>query len=312
MSKKETAIDYIASIEKRLSSLYNDPTLCRQYAWWILQEIVGQKKEQLIIKESLILTEKQEKKLEEWLDKLINEKMPLQYLIGSVPFNDIELFIKSPVLIPRPETEEWILDLIDKLKKLPKQELLILDIGTGSGVIALALAHALPQAHIYAVDISDEALSLAQKNANHNNIQNVTFIKSDIYNAIASELRFDLIVSNPPYITHEEYTELEESVARWEDKRALVADNMGLAIIITIIEKACQYMKKNNDIEKAYMGNLYIEIGYKQADVVSELMRKYNFVDIKVHKDLQRKDRVVSGRVDSCGHCRDIKKSMSP
>ena len=229
--KKGTIEALRKSIEKKLAQTYNDPTLCMQYSWWILQALTGQKKEQFLARSFDDLSQQQLDNLDSWMKRLTEKNEPLQYVLGSVPFLELEILVEPPILIPRPETEELCADLIEQLQKLNNQKLNILDIGTGSGCIALAIAHALPNAQVYAIDISQDALKLAQTNAQHNNIKNVTFINSNIFNEIPSGLKFDLIISNPPYISEKEWEDLDDSVTQWEDRFALVAQNKGLAII---------------------------------------------------------------------------------
>jgi len=303
MIKTDKAITFVQEIEQQLKTVYKDSTLCRQYAWWILEEITRHEKEQLLAGHIIQLNEQQFKKLNEWLDKLVNKHMPLQYLIETVPFNDIEILLNPPILIPRPETEEWTIKLIKQLKQLENQKISILDIGTGTGCIALALAHELPQATIFAADISEKALKLAHINAIHNGITNAHFIKSNIFSGIPSSLKFDIIVSNPPYISDKEWAQLDMSVTEWEDKSALVAEQEGLSIIESIIKDACCFIKFNEELTEKNIPNLLIEIGYNQGKEVSNLMEKSNITTIAVEKDLEKQDRIVSGRVEPCGPC---------
>ncbi len=108
-------IDIIAltrQMSKQLQSVYSDPTLCQQYAWWILEAIIKKNKAQLIAQKTIMLSQEQQNTINQWVNKLVNEKIPIQYLIGSVPFNGVKILVEPPVLIPRPETEEWCLKLI--------------------------------------------------------------------------------------------------------------------------------------------------------------------------------------------------------
>jgi len=296
MSKKGTIEVLHHSVEKKLSKKYQDKTLCNQYAWWILESITGQKKEQLLARSADDLSKEQLDKLDEWLRKLIDKSMPLQYLIGSVPFLDLDIFVEPPVLIPRPETEEMCANLIEQLKTLNNQKINILDIGTGSGCIALALAKALPNAQVYATDISDAALELAEKNRKHNNIENVSFLNSNVFNNIPTGLTFDLIVSNPPYVAPEEWEKLDNTVTHWEDRNALVAQNKGLAIIERIAKKAPEFLKPNKEMDRLEIPQILLEIGYTQGHAVSRLLENAGFGVITIKKDLEGKDRIVTGR----------------
>jgi len=303
MEKTDKAITFIHDIEQKLRTVYQDTTLCRQYAWWILEEITRHDKEQLLSNHIIQLNDTQMETIKLWLHKLVDKHIPIQYLIGTIPFNGIEILLEPPILIPRPETEEWVVKLIKQLKSLADQKLSILDIGTGTGCIALALAHELPQATVYATDISEKAIKLGHINAIHNGITNAHFIKSNVFNGIPHVLRFDVIVSNPPYISQEEWTTLNKSVTEWEDKAALVAPDKGLSIIETIINQACCFIKLNDELIKKEIPNVIIEIGYNQANDVSNLMKNADFSMITIEKDLEGKDRVALGRVESCGPC---------
>ncbi|EKD23395.1 MAG: hypothetical protein ACD_82C00069G0001, partial [uncultured bacterium] len=195
--------------------------------------------------------------------------------------------VEAPILIPRPETEEICYFAINELNKLSNKKLNILDIGTGSGCIGLTLANAFPESIVYATDISSKALELANKNAKHNKINNIKFSESNVYSNLSENIKFDLIISNPPYITQEEFNDLNESVSKWEDKQALVAKKEGLAIIEEIIKNAQKYLKHNDEIKSKKIPQLIIEIGYKQGPSVSKLFQDSNFVDIVVKKDLE-------------------------
>lgn len=288
----------IKEIYNQLHEAYEDPILSQQYAWWILESITKKNKTQLIAQETIMLSPVQQEEIKQWLNKLVIKHMPIQYLIGSVPFNDIEILIQPPILIPRPETEEWCLTLIDQFKQLENQKITILDLATGSGCIALALAKHLPQAQIYASDISKEALDLAQQNAEHNKLSNVMFIHSDLFISMPHGMQFDIIVSNPPYIAPEEWNQLEPSVTKWEDPQALIAQEHGFAIIKQIITTSPTFVKPNEKMKQQYIPQVVIEIGHKQGEQAISLMKTVGYNAIMVHKDLAGKDRSVSGRVD--------------
>jgi len=292
LQKPQTILEILATITETLSGHFASP---KSYAWWILEAITGKRKEHLVLHNSAGITSEQQEKLDTWLIALIKDKMPLQYLIGSVPFGDLEILVAPPTLIPRPETEEWCLDLIDQLQHLNNKKLTILDLCSGSGCIALSLAQALPQASVYGVDIADSALALAEKNKIHNKINNVTFIHSDLFKSFTPDITFDLIVANPPYIAQSEWDTLAPSVTHWEDKNALIADDNGFTIIKEILKKAPEYLSKNAELAMLKIPNVWIEIGYLQGARAKELMQEYNYRDIKVKKDLADKDRVLVG-----------------
>ncbi|KAI8148146.1 S-adenosyl-L-methionine-dependent methyltransferase, partial [Fennellomyces sp. T-0311] len=186
-------------------------------------------------------------------DRVVRHK-PLQYILGSQPFGDLDIVTRPPVLIPRWETEEWVYRLIDLI--LPqlrhkKESFRVLDICTGSGCIALALATHLPNASIFATDLSTDAIDLAQHNhqIHASLIRNsvLRFKQIDVFDDQAMNLDpFDLIVSNPPYITRDEYEHLDPDVKQWEDVRALVADQEGTAIHRRIATLASNGLLKSN------------------------------------------------------------------
>ncbi len=289
----------ISQIEQKLIPKFNNATLCTQYAWWLIETITGKKEINLISQQEFKWTDTNQKKLDEYLDQLINKDMPLQYLLGSTPFGNLDILCRPPVLIPRPETEEWCMNVAQQLQFLSNQQLWILDLCTGSGCIALALAKALPKAKVLATDIHDEALALAQENAAHNHITNVTFLRSDLFAQIPGEFTFDLIVANPPYIPEKDWATLDKSVSQWEDKNALIAKDSGLALIKKIIDRVPEYIKTNDELKKAQLPQLMLEIDHTQGAAVAEYMKQHGYNQIKITKDLEGNDRVASGRVDN-------------
>jgi release factor glutamine methyltransferase len=289
--------DLLEHITKQLSTVYKNNLLCEQYAWWIVEYILKKKQAQLITYKTIILTNDQQALLLEWLHKLIDNHMPLQYLLGSVPFDDVDILVQPPVLIPRPETEEWVVNLIEKLALCADKKFTILDLACGSGCIALALAHHLPLATIYATDISPHAIALTEKNKHHNNIRNVTTMQSDLFAQLSPNLRFDLIVSNPPYISPEQWNSVEKSVTLWEDEHALLAADNGMAIIKQIIQQAPAWLDINKELQKQGIAQLYIEIDYTQGPEAQRCMEQAGYANIVVHKDLEGKNRVISGNI---------------
>lgn len=296
---KRMITDIIKQLRDALTERYPDLTTCQQTAWWMLEAVTHIDKAHLIVKESIELSEQQQDTLHNWIYQQVHHHKPLQYILGSVPFDDLDIIVRPPVLIPRPETEEWTMHFIFKLKKANITQLTILDLCSGSGCIGLALANALPQSHVYAVDISPLAIELGKQNAEHNKINNITFIQSDLYAALPKDLRFDMIVSNPPYIPANQWTTLDASVAEWEDPRALIADDNGLAIIKDIVANAPFYLQPNNQLARYKIPQLIIEIDSPQAETVKQLYRDAGFVTIAVKKDLEGKERIVVGSM----HC---------
>ncbi|EGV04549.1 protein-(glutamine-N5) methyltransferase, release factor-specific [Streptococcus infantis SK970] len=222
----------------------------------------------------------EEKQFVEEIYKKLAAHIPAQYIIGHAEFFGIQLKVDERVLIPRPETEE-IVDLI--LTENPEKNLKVLDIGTGSGAIALALAKNRPDWSVTAADISEDALELATENAKRQNLD-LTFIRTDCFSEISS--KYDIIVSNPPYISRSDEVEVGLNVLHSEPHLALFADEDGLAIYRRIGEDSKDYLNDG--------GKIYLEIGYKQGQSVPNLFRK-NFPEKRVRtlKDQFGQDRMV-------------------
>ena len=225
------------------------------------------------------VTEEEKDFVEEIYNKLAAH-IPAQYIIGHAEFFGMQLKVDERVLIPRPETEELV-DLI--LTENPEKNLKVLDIGTGSGAIALALAKNRPDWSVTATDISQDALDLATENAKRQDL-NLSFIKSDCFSEISS--KYDIIVSNPPYISRADEVEVGLNVLHSEPHLALFADEDGLAIYRRIAEDSKDYLNDG--------GKIYLEIGYKQGQSVPALFKE-NFPGKRVRtlKDQFGQDRMV-------------------
>ena len=225
------------------------------------------------------VTEEEKEFVEEIYTKLANH-IPAQYIIGHAKFFGMQLKVDERVLIPRPETEELV-ELI--LAENLKDNLKVLDIGTGSGAIALALAKNRPDWSVTAADISQDALDLSLENANAQNL-NLSFIKSDCFSEISS--KYDIIVSNPPYISREDQEEVGLNVLQSEPHLALFADEDGLAIYRRIAEDSKDYLNDG--------GKIYLEIGYKQGQSVPALfMENLPEKRVRTLKDQFGQDRMV-------------------
>ena len=225
------------------------------------------------------VTEAEKQFVEEIFQQLASHK-PAQYIIGQADFFGMQLKVDERVLIPRPETEELV-ELI--LAENPEDKLKVLDIGTGSGAIALALAKNRPDWSVTAADISQDALQLVSENTSNQNL-NIFFKKSDCFAEISE--KYDIIVSNPPYISREDESEVDLNVLHSEPHLALFADEDGLAIYRRIAEDAKDYLKDG--------GKIYLEIGYKQGQSVPELFRKHlPEKRVRTLKDQFGQDRMV-------------------
>ena len=212
---------------------------------------------------------------------------PVAHIIGQREFWSLPLFVNSTTLIPRPDTElvvEAVLNLF--ASDMHNQPRHVLDLGTGTGAIVLALAHEKKYWYCLGVDNQPEAVLLAQKNCQHLHIQNVEIKQSDWFSAI-EETDFDVIVSNPPYIAADD-PHLQQGDVRFEPMSALVADNQGLRDIENIVQQARHYMRPN--------GWLLIEHGYQQGQAVRQLFEQSGYVAITTLRDLNDNERVTMGK----------------
>lgn len=191
----------------------------------------------------------------------LREHRPAQYVTGTAYFADLVLTVDERVLIPRPETEELVTLL---LAENASSSLKVLDIGTGSGAIALALAKERPDWEVWASDISQAALALAQENAAKHQLA-VRFCQSDVFSNLSG--KFDIIISNPPYISRQDQHEVGKNVLSHEPHLALFADNDGLAIYQKIAQGASAHLQ--------HQGKIYLEIGHKQGFAVTQLFQNY-------------------------------------
>lgn len=264
----------------------------------------------LAIQPGLTLNKEEEQPLFEAMSQLKLEK-PLQYILETAHFMDLELQVNENVLIPRPETEElvqWILEdvksrkpevgsqksdiggrISDKNRKdFNPSPITILDIGTGSGCIAIALAKHLPDAQVYALDVSEEALEVAQKNAASNGVD-IGFMHQDILNPeleLESELAFDVIVSNPPYVRELEKEKIQKNVKDFEPDTALfVSDEDPLLFYRAIIDFAESHLSEN--------GKLFVEINQYLGAETKALFKAHNFSEIELRKDIFGNDRML-------------------
>lgn len=215
----------------------------------------------------------------------LKEHKPIQYILGETEFFGLPFYVNENTLIPRPETEElveWI--LVNKPIREPGNPLKILDIGTGSGCIAVSLAKNCPDAEVYAIDVSEKALATAQKNADRNQV-NVTFLQKNILETEDLPQRFDVIVSNPPYVRHLEKKEISKNVLAYEPHLALfVEDTDALVFYRKITELASKYLSEK--------GQLYFEINQYLGKEMIGLLEKNKFKAIQLRKDIYGNDRM--------------------
>jgi release factor glutamine methyltransferase len=222
--------------------------------------------------------------LEHFLNAITRLKTyePIQYIIGQTEFYGLSFKVNSHTLIPRPETEELVELVINNVKLKSTQPLSILDIGTGTGCIAISLAKHIANAQVFAVDVSDDALKVAKENAVLNGV-NVEFIKVDILNwqseSKLQDLTFDIIVSNPPYVRQLEKAEMKANVLQHEPHLALFVDDANpLQFYQAITQFASQKLQPN--------GHLYFEINQYLGDEMLQLLQSYHFKNIELLTDI--------------------------
>ena len=224
----------------------------------------------------------------------LNRGMPVQYITGVSDFMDYVINVRPGVLIPRPETEElvfWMLPVLNEMQASGKEHLEILDIGTGSGCIAIALAGKYPDAKVFATDISKQSLEIARLNALNNNTV-ITFIADDIlsaFNDLFPDASLDCVVSNPPYVLESEKAEMAANVLEHEPAGALfVPDDDPLLFYRSIAAKAHKWLKSD--------GCLFFEINEKFAEECRYMLLSAGFNAVIIKKDIHGKDRFIKAR----------------
>ena len=212
------------------------------------------------------------------------QKEPISQIIGLRKFWNSNFYIDETVLDPRPESEL----IVEKVLELSDTNLSLIDLGTGSGCLAISIALERPNFKIFASDISSDALKIAEINSRYHKTP-ITFIKSDWFSEINNT--FDIIIANPPYISENEYKSLPISIRRFEPKIALTAGINGLDCFKKIIMEFYKYLKPN--------GIIFMEIGYNQKRIIEELFIKYGYKNISFFNDLSGKARVVCVKKDA-------------
>lgn len=248
----------------------------------LMQFILNQSRQYVIVNDMQELGINKEKQYFEAIKK-IRQGIPLEHITHQKEFMKLNFFVDEHVLIPRQDTEILVEEVISIAQKTKAKK--ILDLCTGSGAIAISLAKYIPESDITAVDISNEALKIAKKNAISNNVENqITFVNSDMFTNL-NENKFDIIVSNPPYIKREVIESLDKEVKK-EPYIALDGGKDGLDFYREIIKQSYQYLK--------YNGYLCLEIGFDQKiDVIELIENEEKFENTYSKKDLYDNDRVV-------------------
>ncbi len=220
----------------------------------------------------------------------LKKKIPIQYILGETEFYGLPFMVNSNVLIPRPETEELVLWILNQVSKISNPHLHILDIGTGSGCIAISLAKELPKAKVYALDVSKEALNIARKNASLNNVTieflEVDILNSETWNEEFKNLTFDVIVSNPPYVRELEKDMMKDNVLKNEPHLALFVTNDDP---LQFYKSITQFAVNNLTSE----GCLFFEINEYLGEQMIQLIKKRGFNSVELKQDIFKKDRMI-------------------
>lgn len=282
---KETIAEGINRLKKRE---YNNPFL---EAYMILEYLLNKEKLFLITHENEKVDEEVYKKYIELIEKR-NTGYPVQYIVHNQEFMGINFYLEEEVLIPRPDTEVLVENAIKIAKSdyFPHKSIKALDIGTGSGAIAVSFGYYCREADVLGIDINPKAVEVARRNVKSNKLDNVKIIKGDMFMEkfdFPNE-KYDIIMSNPPYIKSEDIEKLQLEVSTYEPKNALDGGVSGLKFHSQILRIVPNYLNDKSV--------LIIEIGWDQAEEVVKTMRKIKgFNKVEVKKDIAKKDRIVVG-----------------
>lgn len=261
---------------EKIAPIYGEKE-ANSMVYWIIQSVLGYSKSDSIIQQDAAVNETQKLKLVEIVSRLIEEE-PLQYILGTTEFMSLEFKVNKHTLIPRPETEElvqWVLQ--EDFKSA-------LDIGTGSGCIAISLARQ-SKASLSALDFSKETLEVAKDNAKSNEVA-IEFIHTDILQKPSLQKTFDLIVSNPPYLLESDKKLMQRNVLKYEPHTALfVPDKGALVFYNSITDFAQNHLNEN--------GRLFFEIHENKGEQLLQMLHEKGFSKLELRKDMQGKDRMV-------------------
>ncbi|QCX00278.1 peptide chain release factor N(5)-glutamine methyltransferase [Aggregatimonas sangjinii] len=277
---------------KELDALYPSEEV-NSFFYLLLEELLGLERFILALRPDYVVSKEEEQPLFEALSQLRLHR-PIQYIVGQTNFMGLDFMVKEGVLIPRPETEElvqWVLDVTaeDPVFKNQNSAFNVLDIGTGSGCIAILLAKKWTDAKVYGLDVSESALAVARKNAQENEAT-VQFIHSNILSLDSLDTKFDVIVSNPPYVRKSEKVDMQPNVLQYEPENALfVPDNDALKFYKAIVDFAATNLENN--------GMLFLEINQYLGKEAIQLLQGHNFSEIELRKDMYGNDRMLKGKI---------------
>ncbi len=277
----------ISSVKKKfIKNLlpFYDEMECESFFFLILENKHQLKRIDLALNQNLVFSDDNLAVWNEIIEKLKVE-IPVQYILGITSFYGLDFTVSPSVLIPRPETEELVDWILSNEKATNYSAKSIIDIGTGSGCIAISLAKNLPKAEVFALDVSETALEIATENADYNDVR-IEFLCRNILQATELPERFDIIVSNPPYVRELEKHEINNNVLKNEPHLALfVSDDDALIFYKKIAILARNYLKPN--------GNLYFEINQYLGQETCQLLKDLGFTNIELRKDIYGNDRMI-------------------
>lgn len=259
----------------------------RYMALMLMEHYLRQQRNDILLDRQIYMDKQQESGLNIAVERISNYE-PIQYVIGEAFFYGRYLYVSPSVLVPRRETEELV-DIIIKENK--DREIDILDIGTGSGCIAVTLSKELEKANICALDVSQEALAVAKANAQRHQAH-IRWFFQDILKPFTSLNSFDIVVSNPPYVRKSETAEMKKNVLDFEPAEALFVSDEDPLLFYRQIAELCTNKKMLNT-----GGKIYLEINEEYGMEVVKLFKQQGFTDITLKKDMQQKDRFVSARL---------------
>lgn len=256
----------------------------RVEAEWLLSHALGNRRIDLYLQIDRVLSKSESANFKSLLKQRLDHK-PLQYITGEAEFMGLSLIVDENVLIPRPETEQLVEKAIELLQNRNKNLIKVLDVGTGSGNIAIAIAKYLPVATVTAIDVSDSVIKLAKDNAERNGVSDrINFQVLDLISDGFPEEEYDMVISNPPYISMSEMSDLQDEVKNWEPEIALTDRSDGVKMIEKVINLATKSIQKG--------GHILIEIGgNEQKERVQKLLLNAGFLNVNVETDYNSQAR---------------------
>ncbi len=292
-SKMSTVKYQISNLQSALLAAYPEDE-ARSLAWWIAEELTGKSRTELQFgcKDTTFSPIMQEKS-QEIITRLLHFE-PIQYIFGHTLWCGLDLLVTPATLIPRPETAE----LVERINNsLPCREgsglgLHVLDVGTGSGCIAIALKKAHPSWSVTGIDISPEAIAIARENARRNNVE-VNFQVADIFDSNEENPKYDLVVSNPPYICESEKSSMRPNVLNFEPSSALFVPDSDPLLFYRRIAELFSLPLKGKGRERG----LFFEINEAYGEELKQLLDSLGYTDIQIHKDIYGKDRIIEARM---------------